>query len=97
MVDGWQDKLPKACVYQAGKADRAVIDKVFDKLHDNGKMEYTKTHTSSGYPVFVVWKPAWLPDSTEYRKGACLLTSEATTPSSSQIYTPFHTKKRSSR
>ena len=39
-------------------ANKNVINKIFDKLHQNGKMDWTKTPTFFVFPVFVVWKTA---------------------------------------
>ena len=57
--DDWQSRLPsskRAKVYPLGLADKAVVDKTFDALHDQGRLEYTKQPTPFSYPVFVVWK-----------------------------------------
>ena len=51
-------------VYPVGQKDREVIDKTFDKLHDQGKMTWSTMPTPFSYPVFVVWK-----DTADGRKG----------------------------
>ncbi|KAJ5232494.1 hypothetical protein N7468_005450 [Penicillium chermesinum] len=56
MIPGWEDKVPKPQIYKCGTADRAEIDKLFDSLQADGKLKRAKSHTPSGYPVFVVWK-----------------------------------------
>ena len=43
-------------VYSLSVKNREVIDKKFDKLHKNNKLEWTKKPTKYGYPVFVVWR-----------------------------------------
>ncbi|OJD32187.1 fatty acid synthase subunit alpha [Diplodia corticola] len=54
---GWEKETKLATkVYPLSARDRAVVDDTFDKLHDQGKLAWTKTHTVFGYPVFVVWK-----------------------------------------
>ena len=53
-----------ARVYPVGQKDREVIDATFDKLHDQGKMSWSKQPTPFSYPVFVVWK-----DTPNGRKG----------------------------
>ena len=70
--DDWQSRLPKsnrAKVYPLGIDDRAVVDKTFDDLHRQGRLEYTSQATPFSYPVFVVWKT--LPDGT--RKGRAVV------------------------
>lgn len=64
--DDWQDKLStKVKVYPLGIKDRAVVDKVFDELHKQGRLEWTKNATPFSFPVFVVWRS--VPDGE--RKG----------------------------
>ena len=49
--------IPKAAkVYPLSGKDKNEVDKVFNKLHAQGKMEYSANPTPFGYPVFVVWK-----------------------------------------
>ena len=43
-------------VYPVSQKDREVIDSTFDKLHAQGKMEWSSQPTPYSYPVFVVWK-----------------------------------------
>ena len=53
----WEDlSKGKAKVYPLGIRDREVIDKEFDKLQSQGRVEWTSRHTPFSYPVFVVWK-----------------------------------------
>ena len=52
-------------VYPVSQKDRDVIDETFDKLHDQGKMQWTSQPTPYSYPVFVVWRQ--MPDGS--RKG----------------------------
>ena len=49
-------ELKSARVYPVGLKDRAVIDKIFDKMHADGKMTWTDQPTSFSFPVFVVWR-----------------------------------------
>ena len=57
LKDGWQDKVTgKAKIYTLGIKDREVVDEVFDKLHKQGRLEFTTQATPFAYPVFVVWK-----------------------------------------
>ncbi|QIX00238.1 hypothetical protein AMS68_005755 [Peltaster fructicola] len=43
-------------VYPMGPKDRELLDATHDKLHRQGRMEWTKTPTPFGFPVFVVWR-----------------------------------------
>ena len=55
--DDWQTRISgKAKVYPLGIRDREVIDKVFNELHEQGRLEWTKESTPFSFPVFVVWK-----------------------------------------
>lgn len=58
LVDNWRDlyKAGQARVYPVGVRDKQVIDEAFDKLHDQGRMEWTTTSTPFSFPCFVVWK-----------------------------------------
>ena len=68
LVDNWEQlyKPGQSRVYPVGKRDKEVIDREFDKLHTQGRMEWTTTATPFSFPCFVVWKDA--PDGGE-RKG----------------------------
>lgn len=61
-------KPPAAKVYPLGPKDRAVIDKEFDRLHKQGKLEWTSEATEYGFPVFVVWKTV-KEDGRDIQKG----------------------------
>ena len=61
-------KVEAAKVYPLGPADREFVDEAFDKLHEQGRMEYTTQPTPHGYPVFVVWRTVSGPNGLE-RKG----------------------------
>ena len=75
LIENWQDvyKPGQARVYPVGQKDRDVIDKAFDKLHDQGRMEWTSESTPFTYPCFVVWKA--LPDGE--RKGRVVVNIKA--------------------
>ena len=57
----WEDHAPsKVRVYPLGTKDKQVVDKVFDKLQEQGRLSWTDSvgtgSTPFSYPVFVVWK-----------------------------------------
>ena len=53
----WESKITgKPKVYPLGIKDRAIVDKVFDKLQAQGRLEYTRQPTPFCFPVFVVHK-----------------------------------------
>ena len=58
LVENWQEiyKAGQARVYPVGVRDKEVIDKAFDKLHEQGRMEWTTTSTPFSFPCFVVWR-----------------------------------------
>ena len=52
----WEEKIPKtARIYPMGAQSRRVIDETFDKLHDQGRLEWTTQATPFSFPCFVVW------------------------------------------
>lgn len=67
LLPNWRElyKGGQAKVYPLGAKDRAVVDETFDKLHDQGRMEWTHESTPFSYPCFMVWLDK--PDGT--RKG----------------------------
>ena len=57
LIDDWQSKyMCKAKVYLLGKADKDEVDKEFDKLQEQGKLEWSNQPTPFSYPCFVVWR-----------------------------------------
>ena len=58
LFDNWKEnyKPEQARVYSVGQQDWELIDKIFDKLHEQNHLEWTKMTTSFTYPCFVVWK-----------------------------------------
>lgn len=66
----WKQNTPKiAKVYPLGRDAKEVVDKTFDKLHEQGRLSWTTEFISFNYPVFVVWKA--MPDDT--RKGRAVV------------------------
>ena len=62
----WEQHAPtKVRVYPLGNKERQVVDRVFDKLHLQGRLSWTDSvgtgSTPFSWPVFVVWKT--LPNS----------------------------------
>ena len=43
-------------MYPLGAKDQAVVNEEFDRLHQQGKMDWTEQPTLFGAPVFIVWK-----------------------------------------
>ncbi len=50
-----------------------MVDEAFDRLHDQGKMTYTTQHTSTGFPVFVVWRTVQRPGREPERQGRAVV------------------------
>ena len=66
----WESKVSgKAKVYPLGIRDREVVDKTFDEMHRQERLQFTSQPTPFSYPVFVVWKT--LPDGS--RKGRAVV------------------------
>lgn len=59
LKDDWQARLAniKPKVYPLEVEARALVDKTFDKLQQQGRLVYTQGHTLFSFPVFVIWKP----------------------------------------
>lgn len=57
LVDNWEElyKPGQAKVYQMGRRDRDIIDQTFNKLQDQGRLEWTKNATPFSFPCFMVW------------------------------------------
>jgi hypothetical protein len=43
-------------VYPLSQKDRDFVDKEFDKLHEQGQINWTTQPTPFGFPLFVVWR-----------------------------------------
>ena len=56
LVEGWQAIKLTTKVYPLSQKDRDFVDKEFDKLYEQGWMEWTTQPTPFGFPVFVVWR-----------------------------------------
>jgi hypothetical protein len=56
LKDGWQDANIPSRRYPAGPRDQAVIDKVFDKLTEQGKMELAQKPAPFPVQTFVVYR-----------------------------------------
>ena len=53
--------------------DKEIIDKEFDRLHEEGKLSWTSRPTKYGFPAFVVWKTVRLPGKDPERKGRVVI------------------------
>lgn len=49
-------RLTGVRMYQQSPDDRKLIDKIFNLLHEQGKMEWSTDPTQYGSPVFVIWQ-----------------------------------------
>ena len=54
--EGWDEMILKSTVYPQGPKERELIDQIFDRLYQQGRMEWSLHHTPSGYPVFVAYR-----------------------------------------
>lgn len=64
------NEIPKpARVFRVSPEDKAFIDKEFDALHEQRKMEWTTKPTPYAFPVFVVWHTVHLQGKEPRRKG----------------------------
>ena len=66
----WESKVSgKAKIYPLGIKDREVVDKTFDEIYCQDRLQFTTQPTPFSYPVFMVWKT--LPDGS--RKGRAVV------------------------
>lgn len=58
LLENWRELYNprQAKVYPLGAKDRHEVDKVFNKLHAQDRMEWTTSATPFTYPCFVVWR-----------------------------------------
>lgn len=57
LKENWQSKVSsKSKIYPLGRDDRAVVDSVFDKMQEQGRLVYRNGPTPFSFPEFVVWR-----------------------------------------
>ena len=61
-------KVTVAKVYSVGPKDRALIDDLFDRMHEQDRMKWSTTSTRHDYPVFVTWRTILKPGQEPIRK-----------------------------
>ena len=49
-------KISSVKIYSIESKDKQLIDDMFDKLHEQSRMKYSKHSTSHDYSVFVTWR-----------------------------------------
>ena len=56
LKNDWQEKLAniKLKVYPLGVEARALVDEIFDKLQQQGRLLYIQGHTPFSFPVFMI-------------------------------------------
>ena len=62
LINNWEEvyKPRQAKVYPLGHQDRVVVDEAFNKLHQQGRLEWTNKLTPFSHPYFVIWKDSRL-------------------------------------
>jgi hypothetical protein len=56
LVDGWQNASLGSRSYPLGRKDIDFLNTAYDKLHEQGKMEWVDEPTPFAHPLFVVWR-----------------------------------------
>lgn len=56
LIDNWEThyKAGQARVYPLGHKEQKVVNETFNKLHEQGRLEWTTAHTPFSFPCFVV-------------------------------------------
>ena len=66
----WEKQVPRtARIYPLSTESKQVVDKTFDKLHEQGRLSWTNEATPFSFPVFVVYRT--MPDGS--RKGRAVI------------------------
>ena len=66
LKSNWEARVSeKGKIYSLRARDKALVDKIFDALHHEGKLSWTNESISFNYSVFCVWKN----DANENSKG----------------------------
>ena len=66
----WEKHVPKtARIYPLSTESKAIVDRTFDKLHEQGRLSWTNEATPFSFPVFVVYRT--MPDGS--RKGRSVI------------------------
>ena len=75
LVSDWRTSGAKLAhkVYPLGQKEQQLVDEVFDKLHQQNRMEWSKEPTPFGFPVFVIWKTSQGSDGQLIRKGRAVV------------------------
>ena len=56
LKSNWAKKIKTNRVYSLDFKNRVLVNEIFDKLHQEKKMQWSKNFTSFEYSVFVMWK-----------------------------------------
>ena len=55
-------------VYSFSSKNHEVVNKIFDKLHNQKHMKWAENHTLSDYSIFVVWQDALIDSKITKKK-----------------------------
>lgn len=61
-------KVDAVKMYPLGPADREFVNKEFNKLHEQERMQYTTQSTQFGQSIFVIWRTIERPKKLSKRK-----------------------------
>lgn len=54
LVDDWYKLKASGYIYPLRIEDQRIVDKIYDKIYDDGKLNWILRPTLFSYPVFVV-------------------------------------------
>ena len=75
LAPGWENVLKSSAmakVYHLSDKDKKIVDETFDRLHEQGRMQWSENHTPFGFPVFVIWRNA-IRDGKTIKKGRAVI------------------------
>jgi hypothetical protein len=56
LVDGWQNAKLNSRPYPLSRKDLECLNKTFDPMHEQGRMQWVDEPSPFAHPVFVVWR-----------------------------------------
>ena len=78
-----------AKMYLLSSKDCEIVNKTFDKLHNQEHMTWAENHTLSDYLIFIVWQDALIDDKITKKKQVIIDFKDFNKIMKSDIYSIF--------